>query len=120
MLEAAGTEGLPLRPFPRLGQVIDPGAEPVMNASIVSLLIAATPLQGDAAGVPDFQGSVAPMSLAATVAPMSLPLRTQPSEARSEARPAGQACLACRRALPLHRAPDGALLFLRGTRYPLG
>jgi hypothetical protein len=91
-----------------------------MNASIVSLLIAATPPQGDPAGMPDSQGYVAPMSLATTAPPMPSTRQTQSSEARSDERTAGQVRLDCRHALPLHQTPDGALLFLRGTRYTIG
>ncbi len=89
-----------------------------MNASIVSLLIAATPLPGAPAGAFAADGSGAWNSLEAA-APMASPDRTHSLPASADERAGRPARRDCGSPLRL-QSPDGALLFIRGTRYSIG
>jgi len=100
------------------GPAVDPDAEKVMNASIFSLLLAATPLPGGMVDIPAFDESVARMSFAAARS-ISPSAPTLPSTKRADTTRVPPARIDSTSALPL-QAPNAALLFNEDTRYALG
>ncbi|MDT3680169.1 MAG: hypothetical protein ROZ64_15195 [Burkholderiaceae bacterium] len=89
-----------------------------MNASIVSLLLATTSLPSGSADAPGVDAFVVPTSLAAAP-PASLAAPTCRTSTLLDTTGVlqGSADRALSAPLP---APDGALLFMRDTRYALG